>query len=242
MFRYEKEERVITQIGSLPMRDPVAAVEYSLRHDIPFLPELPLLGDAMLSYIKRPGELSCLPEFRKHEFGTVKVQAIGPATLILSGYEPDEALLRVYRHVEAIMDGLRAEEVVLFLDEPALGQAGFDFEELWRPIFSDFPVIPGVHVCGNMQWDLLFKSEVIQIISFDASRYDITRYYPRNGKRIAWGITDPSQIKDFRPGDLITPPCGLSPKFYSQEDTERVFALLRAAAARFTASTGGDRP
>ncbi len=238
---YGREGRVITQIGSLPLRDPVAAVGYSLRHDIPFLPELPLLGDAMLSYIQRPGELSCLPEFKKHEFEVVKIQAIGPATLILSGYEPDEALIRIYRHVEAIMEGLRAEEVILFLDEPALGQAGFDFEELWRPIFSDFPVIPGVHVCGNMQWDILFKSELIRIISFDASRYDITLYYPRNGKRIAWGITDPSQVKDFRPGDLITPPCGLSPKFYSQGDMDRVLALLRAAAAKLTPSTDGER-
>ncbi len=237
MFLYEREGKVITQIGSLPLRDPVAAVAYSLRHDIPFLPELPLLGDAMLSYIERPGELSCLSEFKKHEFGTVKVQVIGPATLILSGHEPDAALIRIYRHVETILEGLRAEEIILFLDEPALGQAGFEFEELWRAIFSDFPVIPGVHVCGNMQWDLLFKSDVIEIISFDASRYDITLYYPRHGKRIAWGITDPGQVKDFRPGDLITPPCGLSPKFYSEDDMERVFATLRAAAEGLGAST-----
>ncbi|RLE29239.1 hypothetical protein DRJ58_01810 [Candidatus Acetothermia bacterium] len=229
MRLYVQRKKVITQIGSLPLRDPKAAVKYSLRHDIPFLPELPLLGDAMLSYIKDPGHLSTLAEFKKHRFDSVKVQVIGPATLILSGYDPDEALLRIYRHVEAIMEGLRAEEVILFLDEPALGQAGFDFEELWRPIFSDFPVIPGVHVCGNMQWDLLFKSDVIEIISFDASRYDITRYYPRHGKRIAWGITDPSQIKDFHPGDLITPPCGLSPKFYDHADLERVLATLLAA-------------
>jgi hypothetical protein len=241
MSVYEHEGRIITQIGSLPLRDPMAAVAYSLRHDIPFLPELPLLGDAMLSYIKHPGKLSCLSEFKKHSFEVVKVQAIGPATLILSGYGPDEALIRIYRHVEAILDGLRAKEVILFLDEPALGQAGFEFEELWRAIFSDFAVIPGVHVCGNMQWDLLFKSEVIEIISFDASRYDVTLYYPRHGKRIAWGITDPGQVKDFRPGDLITPPCGLSPKFYSEGDVERVLAALRAAATGFGAAAAGDR-
>ena len=137
-FLYEQQGKRITQIGSLPLRDPVKAVEYSLRHDIPFLPELPALGDAMLSYIKHPGKLSCLSEFKKHAFEVVKIQAIGPATLILSGYDPDEALLRIYHHVEAILEGLRAEEVILFLDEPALGQAGFEFEELWRAIFSAF--------------------------------------------------------------------------------------------------------
>lgn len=232
MHGYEKRGLKITQIGSLPLRDPKKAVAYSLRYDIPFLPELPLLGDAMLSYIKRPGELSCLSEFKKHAFEVVKVQVIGPATLILAGYDPDEALLRIYRHVEVILDGLKAKEIILFLDEPALGQAGFDYEELWSAIFSDFPVIRGVHVCGNMQWDLLLRSKVVEIISFDASRYDITLYYPRNEKKIAWGITDPAQVKDFRPGDLLTPPCGLSPTMYTEEDLERVLSLLRTTAQK----------
>jgi len=230
MFRYEREGQRITQIGSLPLANVKEAVRYSLEHDIPFLPELPLLGDAMLSYIRRPGSLSCLAEFKKHTFETVKVQAIGPATLILSGYDPDEALLRIYRHVEAILEGLRAQEIILFLDEPALGQAGFDFAPMWEAIFSDFPAVRGVHVCGNMQWDLLLRSDAIDIISFDASRYDITLYYPREDKRIAWGITAPAQVRDFRRGDLITPPCGLSPQAYRPQDLPGVLALLRRAA------------
>jgi len=235
VFRYERAGKRITQIGSLPLRDAEAAVAYSLRHDIPFLPELPLRGDAMLSYIKSPGKLSCLEKFRRNRFEVVKVQAIGPATLILAGYSEDEALLRVYHHIERILDGLSAKEVILFLDEPALGQAGFDFERLWTPIFEDFPVIRGVHVCGNMQWDLLFSAD-IDIISFDASRYDITLYYPRRGKRIAWGITEPSQVRDFRPGDLITPPCGLAA--HRPEDLPEVLALLRAAAGLGRTSPG----
>ncbi|MGQ9700602.1 MAG: hypothetical protein ACUVQS_06060 [Candidatus Bipolaricaulaceae bacterium] len=230
MHLYEELGLRITQIGSLPLKDPKEAVAYSLRHEIPFLPELPLLGDAMLSYIKRPGELSTLVEFKKHTFQVVKIQAVGPATLILSGYDPEEAVLRVWRHVEVILDGLKAKEIILFLDEPALGQAGFDYEELWRAIFPDFPVIPGVHVCGNMQWDLLFRSKTVEIISFDASRYDVTLYYPREGKNVAWGITTPTQVKDFRPGDLLTPPCGLSPVSYTPGDLERVLALLQEAA------------
>lgn len=228
MFRYEQAGKKITQIGSLPLLNPKEAVAYSLLHDIPFLPELPHLGDRMLSYIKEPGRLSALKEFKKHRFSTVKIQAVGPATLVLSGYDADEAVLRVYRHVEVIMDGLRAEEVILFLDEPALGQAGFDYEELWRPIFHDFPVIPGVHVCGNMQWDLLFRSELLAIISCDASRYDVTKYYPRFGKKIAWGVTSSQHVKDFQRGDLITPPCGLFG--YKPEDLPKVLAMLREAA------------
>ena len=118
------------------------------------------------------------------------------------------------------MNGLDADNVILFLDEPALGQVGFDYQQLWTPLFQSFNVTPGVHVCGNMNWDDLFSSEV-EIISFDASKYDITRYPGyRNGKRIAWGVETIEDVKDFQKGDLLTLPCGMGPKFYSTHDCE----------------------
>ncbi|MCK5245634.1 hypothetical protein KAR02_01945 [Candidatus Bipolaricaulota bacterium] len=222
--------RMITQIGSLPFTDVVAAVAYSLRHDIPFLPELTALGDGMLEYVKAPGRLSCLAAFKKQRFETVKVQCIGPATLIQSKYDEDDAVMRVYQHVEAVLDGLQADEIILFLDEPALGYVGFDFVRLWEPIFDSFPVIRGVHTCGNMQWDQLFAAR-IDIISFDASKYDISKYYAdRNGKRIAWGITNVEQVTDYRPGDLITGPCGLPHLIHTEANAHERLALLQQAA------------
>lgn len=215
-------KKVVTQIGSLPFDDVDQAVEYSLRHDIPFLPELPKLGDAMLEYAKQPGKLSCLRRFRERVegFETAKVQCIGPATLILSGYSEDEAITRAYQHIAAILDGLQVGNVILFLDEPALGQVGFDYRRLWSALFESFPVTPGVHVCGNMNWDELFRSN-IEIISFDASQYDITKYPAyRNGKRIAWGIQSLENVRDFREGDLLTLPCGMGPKVYTPQDCD----------------------
>ena len=214
------ERQIITQIGSLPYDDVDEAVEYSLRHDIPFLPELPMLGDAMMDYIKRPGGMSCLETFKRKVAGldTVKIQCVGPATLILGGYDQDEAFSLAYQHIDAVMSGLDVRNVILFLDEPALGQAGFDYHQLWAPLFESFDVTPGVHVCGNMNWDDLFGSEV-EIISFDASKYDITKYPGyRNGKRIAWGAETRDDVKDFQKGDLLTLPCGMGPKFYSTDD------------------------
>jgi hypothetical protein len=214
--------RIITQIGSLPYDDVNEAVEYSLRHDIPFLPELPRLGDAMLDYIKRPGQLSCLRTFQERTAGreVVKIQCVGPATLLLSGYSEDEAITRACQHIAAVIDGLRVGNTILFLDEPALGQVGFDYKRLWSPLFESFAVTPGVHVCGNMNWDDLFRSD-IEIISHDASRYDVTKYPAyRNGKRIAWGVQSRADVRDFREGDLLTLPCGMGPKFYSPADCD----------------------
>jgi hypothetical protein len=214
--------KIVTQIGSLPYEDVEQAVEYSLRHDIPFLPELPKLGDAMLEYIKNPGRLSCLETFKQKVDGyeTVKVQCIGPATLVLSGYSEDEAVARTCEHISAVLASLNVRKIILFLDEPALGHSGFDYQKLWSPLFESFEASFGVHVCGNMNWDELFCSE-LDIISFDASKYDITKYPQyRNGKRIAWGIQTGADVKDFQEGDLLTLPCGMGPKFYSPDDCQ----------------------
>ena len=222
------KRQVTTQIGCLPYDDIDKAVEYSLQHDIPFLPELSKLGDAMMDYIERPGNMSCLDTFKERVSGrkTVKVQCVGPATLILAGYDQDDAFSRAYQHIEALTNGLDAENIILFLDEPALGQAGFDYRQLWSPLFESFDVTSGVHVCGNMNWDELFGSE-IEIISFDASKFDITKYPGyRNGKRIAWGVEAAEDVKDFQEGDLLTPPCGMGPKFFNTVDCETVLGRL----------------
>ena len=221
-----EKKKIITQIGSLPLEDATEAVEYSLKHDIPFLPELPKRGDAMLEYIKHPGRLSCLEEFKKHKFETVKIQCIGPATLMLSGYKEDEAIQRIYEHISAIVNGLEAEEIILFLDEPALGHSGVNFRHLWQALFANFEVVPGVHTCGNMDWDLMFDSN-LQIVSFDASKYDLTKYSKyRSGKRICWGVQKKEEIKDFQEGDLITLPCGMGSPVYQPQDCEKYLQKL----------------
>ncbi len=225
---------MFTQIGSLPHVNVNDAVEYSRRHPIPFLPELPELGDSMLDYIKHPGKLSCLDEFKKHEFKKVKIQCVGPATLISSGYEQNDAVARIYDHVSAIVDGLQADQVILFLDEPGIGHVGFDVEMFWSAIFGAFDVISGVHVCGNADWDKLFTSDV-KIISFDASQFDITIYPQyRSEKCIAWGVKDEGDIRDFQTGDLLTLPCGMSSQLYSVSDCEIALNKLRLLAQQFS--------
>jgi len=226
-------KKIITQIGSLPLTDVKQAVGYSLKHDIPFLPELPKLGDAMLEYIKHPGKMSCLEEFKKHDFDTVKIQCVGPTTLMLSGYKEDEAVAKICEHVTEVTDGLRAKETILFLDEPALGQVGFDYRKIWDALFSSFKVTSGIHTCGNMNWDDMFDSK-IDIISFDASQFDITKYSKyRNGKRIAWGVKRKEDIKDFKEGDLITLPCGMGTPVYKPEDCQKKLKELREIASAY---------
>ena len=222
---------IITQIGSLPFDSAEKAVKYSLRHDIPFLPELPKLGDFMLDYIKNPGKLSCLSKFKRHSYDIVKVQCIGYATLAQSGYEEDDAIARIYSHINAIITGLKAKETILFLDEPALGHAGFEYGHLWGAIFSSFNVTKGIHVCGNMGWDRMLTAD-IDIISFDSSQFNITIYpkykaFREKGGIVAWGISKLEDIRDYQKGDLITLPCGMGTK--TIEEAEKGLELLLKA-------------
>lgn len=227
-------EKIITQIGSLPYDSVEDAVKYSLKHDIPFLPELPKKGDAIMDYIKNPGKLSCLGEFKKHPFDVAKIQCVGPATLITAGYQEDKAMEIILEHITAILDSLNAKKIILFLDEPAVGHAGFNFKELWVPIFESFPVISGVHCCGNMDWDRLFESD-IKIISFDASQYDLTSYpkyenFRNKGGKISWGVLRKEDVRDFRKGDLLTLPCGMGTKLYTVDDCGKNLKKLKAIA------------
>jgi hypothetical protein len=231
MVAERSRELITTGIGSVPFADVDRAVEYSLRHDIPFLPELTARGDRMLEYAKHPGRLSSLRAFHRLRFAVAKVQCIGPATLILSGYSEDDAISIAYRHLDAIFDGLVADAILLFLDEPALGSVGFDYVRLWEPLFETFPAVRGVHTCGNMQWDQLAKAP-IQILSFDASRYRITKQLPDDRSvRLSWGIRAAEDVRAFRPGDLLTAPCGMPHTAYSEQDAERQLELLQATAA-----------
>ncbi len=217
-----KDRKIITQIGSLPYDNVKDAVEYSLRHGIPFLPELPKLGEYMLDYIKKPGTLACLDEFKRHNFQDVKIQCIGPATLIRNGYEEGEAIERTRSHISAILKGLKSKTTILFLDEPSCG-ASFYQKRLWEETFMGFNVVKGVHNCGDVKWNEMFDSD-IEIISFDASKYKISG--SRNGKKIAWGIEKPEDAADFQEGDLITLPCGMSPAKYNEADCERNLEML----------------
>ncbi|MEK6816219.1 MAG: hypothetical protein AABY09_01280 [Nanoarchaeota archaeon] len=228
------KSKVITQIGSLPFDNVEDAVNYSLRHDIPFLPELPKIkGDSMIEYVHHPGNLACSELFKSRTYDVVKIQAIGPITLMQQGYNEDDAMSIPYNHIEGMLRGLNAKEVILFLDEPAVGHTGIDFNPLWDALFSSFNVIPGVHICGNMDWDKMFKSK-LEIISFDATSYDLTNYPNyRSGKRIAWGVKSLEDVKDFQAGDLITLPCGMSPSAYSASDAYPVLQRLNSIKSYF---------
>lgn len=85
-----------------------------------------------------------------------------------------------------------------------------------------------MHCCWHMDWDILFKSPLIEYISFDASQYDVTSYpHYRGDKKIGWGMRGRKHVKDFKKGDLIHLPCGMSPLKYKTRDCEPKLKMLQ---------------
>jgi len=186
----------------------------------------------MLEYVKERATELFLRRFQERVAGldTVKVQCIGPATLILSGYSEDEAISRAYQHITAILDDLRVRQVISSWTSRLWARWASTTSGCGRLSSRASPSTPESTSAANMNWDDLFRSSV-EIISFDASQYDITKYPAyRNGKRIAWGIQSRENVKDFRDGDLLTLPCGHGPKVYTPADCDGSLKKLQKVA------------
>ena len=84
-----------------------------------------------------------------------------------------------------------------------------------------------------MLWGRIFSSDTgIDIVSFNASLYDITLYYKdRKEKKIAWGIEEKENVKDWQTGDLLTSSCGMGGEEYREEDCKEQFNLLKKIAS-----------
>ena len=238
----------VTQIGSLPFDNPIDAVKYSRKHPIPFLPELVVARqEFMLRLIKDPGKLSCLDEFTKEHFEQVKLQCIGPMALRRWGnYSVKDAMSMIRTYLDTIFERVNAEQKILFLDEPGLefSEIGMG-QKLWQEIFGVYHATPGIHNCGPIHFEAMFRSGVVEIISFDAFKYKAQAaevLSRRNGKRIAWGVKSIDDVLDFKPGDLITPPCGLSFKDmtgtsqipYTAQECESIYGALIDIAQRLS--------
>lgn len=202
---------MITQIGSVPHKTVEEAMRYSLRHDIPFLPELTSKEEWFLNYINTPGELLCLREFHNHKYNAVKIQCIGPDTAIkYLGFTEAEAIDRIRRHLAKALDGLDAQRVIILLEEPGLN-VKIGYERKLEKIFRDLKVEKGIHNCGEIKEEMFGLD--IEFIAFDTSKYDITRLRNyRTRKKIIWGISRREDVKDYQEGDLLTLPCGMGTK------------------------------
>ncbi|XLQ19736.1 MAG: hypothetical protein ACKUBY_04045 [Candidatus Moraniibacteriota bacterium] len=228
---------MFTQIGSSPQTSVRLAIKDRLRYPIPALPELPLLGDSMVDDIGQSRKPAGLQKFKENEFSRAKIQCAGPVTLFRTGkYSLDDAVVAACEYIKVLLDGLCADQIILFLDEPGLDKlpVELDYELAWSSIFDEFDVTSGIHTCGDANWERLFRSGV-NIISLDATRVNLPVLFPeyrKYGAVVAWGVQHMRDIRDFQKGDLLTYPCGMSPLAYKPIDCEIAFNKLNFLSQR----------
>jgi hypothetical protein len=188
-----------TGVGSLPFRDPEAAVRHVAgSYGLPFCPQLPRLeGDMVVEWLggdpgrcgwspdrdrERPAAWERFTRAVAHEpppHGVVKLQVTGPATLAaaLEGRGRYDLASELARWLAANAAGQvrRLGELglaaVLLVDEPGLADAGIADARAYDPLRSTGAVAWGLHVCGRVPWGLVDRLEV-DLLSFDVVRHD----------------------------------------------------------------------
>jgi hypothetical protein len=188
-----------TGVGSLPFRDPEAAVRHVAgSYGLPFCPQLPRLeGDMVVEWLggdparcgwspdrdrERPAAWEAFTRVVAHAppaHGVVKLQVTGPATLAaaLEGRGRYDLASEIARWLAANAAGQvrRLGELglaaVLVVDEPGLADAGIADARAYDPLRSTGAVAWGLHVCGRVPWGLVDRLEV-DLLSFDVVRHD----------------------------------------------------------------------
>jgi methionine synthase II (cobalamin-independent) len=124
-----------------------------------------------------------------------------------------DAMVRVLnlkaRWMEGVLRGTgRAEQVMIFFDEPYLVSVGsalvsLDREKVvsyLRACAEDLGCLTGSHCCGNTDWSILFQAS-LDVVSFDAFNYmESLALYPEDlavflerGGMLAWGLVPNSE-------------------------------------------------
>lgn len=183
-------------VGSLPHRDPAAALYFIESHStlLPFWPELPALGEYMLARAERAlsptwrgygvaeaRALDLLPScWQGKVFPLIKGQLCGAVTQRCYSQEGSLALEslvdRVSREAEFQVEKLSTfgREVLIILDEPGLGGShrGDEEEVVVKEVqrVRSLGCHVGIHSCARLPswiWNHLGADE-IELLSFDA--------------------------------------------------------------------------
>lgn len=241
-----------TGVGSLPHRMADEAVQLALYADVPYWPQLPQrhADEAMLRQFATPGAPS-LPDrtaglwalaaaLEDRRLPALKGQITGPVTL---GAPADWAKLATSLAAKAAWQTkwlLRwADEVLIVVDEPALGTLGDADRGAAGEALSTVVAairtaggVAGVHCCADTDWEWLLGLEP-DVVSFDLAHGPPLGLLARHvlaGGGIIWGVLptdrDPDvataeqqlmlrwqagalDVPTWRAHAMLSPACGL---------------------------------
>lgn len=212
----------ITGIGSLPHDSVIKAVAYSLRHDLPFLPQMTGLGERMISQVLNKNELSkkyqalqlFTEKILEKNISQFKIQLAGPETCGTSE-------LLIIEQINSFLEFFDKYKLrpIIFIDEPVLTLKSDHLKKVFIEL-KNLGVNSGLHSCAQFEWEKIECLETTYI-SFDLNLIK----QPEITSKIKIAGFPPFITKEFNySGEWISSSCGLAS--YTEKDCETILRNL----------------
>lgn len=222
---------LITGIGSLPFTDIDQALEYSLQHDLVFLPQLPQLNENEMMVIQALDDTfesyACFESFVNfaimNNLKKVKLQLAGPITCsLVTEQSIDNIVSQLLLKVEDMIRPFWEHDidVIFFIDEPMLFvNIDSSLQETMKNFITELKkkdLLVGLHCCSNPDW-----SPILQLgfdyLSFDTNlsyvdlvESGLLEIYKNQGGKVIFGLDPRVPVKiDLQLADYISFSCGM---------------------------------
>jgi hypothetical protein len=216
----------VTGIGSLPHKSPLAAVTYSMKHDLPFLPQLTSLGEHMIkqalesdAIVENHLALSIFKEqLIENKVLEFKIQIAGPTTCHASSNQ-------ILKTIDSLLNYFHKQHQlipIVFIDEPSFNPDSIELKKILEELKIK-KIKSGIHTCAQINMLDLEKLPT-EMVALDL---ELNSYKNINKELIA-GI-NPFKVGNVQKNALhnfVSYTCGLAR--FTEIECEEVFRKLKA--------------
>lgn len=209
-------------IGSLPHTNFQSAISYSLKHHLPFLPQMTSLGERMVDQVRSSKEITkkyqaldlFTEKILEHKISAFKIQIAGPETC-----KVDHQL--ILNEINKFLEYFSKYKLkpIVFIDEPVITFKSDHLKNVFAEL-SKLEVTSGLHSCAK------FNTELVEEMNFDFLSFDAGLVTPsENTKKILINGIPPFSMPKFTIyGEWISSSCGLAR--YTEDECEKILKNL----------------
>ncbi len=223
----------LTGVGSLPHQLTSKAIEYSLRHDLPFVPQLPHAEGFMIQQEKNFAQSPftaylSLEDFLNQINRPFKFQISGPMTSQKNFNE----YLPTLQKIDSLFSKFK-DKIIIFLDEPIIEEANLLQSNLALNYLKERNYKTGVHSCHQFEVNS-FALDKLDFLSFDEQYFTpilVEKILDTFTIPIV-GTKDPSSsqiikyLSETNKNFFVSSTCGLA--LESESHCEEIYRKLRA--------------
>lgn len=211
-----------TGIGSLPFTDKDEAINFSLHHDLPFVPELTALDEQM--HLRNSDILLEMCMHLSHK--KLKNQILGPATFIkLTGKSLNNYHEYFRENIKFHCDLRSKFNIIFFLqiDEPIL-LTNTEYKNYYLALLKELTlskIFPILHTCQKLPNDFEFPAFNHPYLAIDTQ---LNPTYALNDMLLVEGF-DPRKNKRISQAEYVSFTCGHG--LMTKDETKEIFHLLK---------------